>query len=208
MERVHAVEIEPAVLAMDPHFRHVNDSAMLRPNVKVVVDDARSALQLSRGTYDLIVSEPSNPWLAGIATLYTPEFYAIARSRLADDGVFGQWVQLYQLPLPVVAGIVRNMQAVFPHVHVWFGGWADIVVLASPQPIRYDPAWLETLFAPGSTIHRLGREWLGMRSPGDVLGHYLIGPAGLPQLLEHANLIHKDDHPQLEYVPRDANFRA
>ena len=200
MERVHAVEIEPAVLAMDPHFRHVNDSAMLRPNVKVVVDDARSALQLSSGTYDLIVSEPSNPWLAGIATLYTPEFYAIARSRLADDGVFGQWVQLYQLPLPVVAGIVRNMRAVFPHVHVWFGGWADIVVLASPQPIRYDPGWLETLFKPGTTIHRLGREWLGMRSPGDVLGHYLIGPAGLPQLIEHANLIHKDDHPQLEYV--------
>lgn len=200
MERVHAVEIEPAVLAMEPHFRHVNDSALQRPNVKVVVDDARSALQLSRGTYDLIVSEPSNPWLAGIATLYTPEFYTIARSRLADDGVFGQWVQLYQLPLPVVAGIVQNMRAVFPHVHVWFGGWADIVVLGSPQPIRYDPAWLDTLFTPGGTIHRLGREWLGIRTPGDLLGHYIVGPTGLPQVLEHANLIHRDDHPQLEYV--------
>lgn len=200
MQRVHAVEIEPAVLAMEPHFRLANDSALQRPNVKVSVDDARSALQLARGKFDLIVSEPSNPWLAGIATLYTPEFYRIARSRLSDDGVFGQWIQLYQLPLPVVAGIARNLQAVFPHVHVWFGGWADIVILASPQPIRYDPAWLAQLFAPGTRSGEMGREWLGMHQPGDILGHYIIGPAGLPQLLEHANLIHVDDHPQLEYV--------
>ena len=200
MERVHVVEIEPAVLRMDPHFRHVNDSAMLRPNVEVVVDDARSALQLSRGTYDLIVSEPSNPWLAGIATLYTPEFFTIARSRLAPDGVFAQWVQLYQLPLPVVAGIVRNLHQVFPHVQVWFGGWADLVVLGSPQPIRHDPAWLDTLFAPGTRMQRLANEWLGLRRPDDVLGHFILGPASLPRLLEHASLIHTDDHPQLEYV--------
>lgn len=200
MERVYAVEIEPAVLAMDPYFRHVNDSVMLRPHVTVVVDDARSALQLSREKYDLIVSEPSNPWLAGIATLYTPEFFRIARSRLSDDGVFGQWVQLYQLPLPVVAGIVQNLQSVFPHVHVWFGSSGDIIVLGSPQPIVYDPAWLARLLAPGTKLGELGREWLGLRQPGDLLGHYILGPAGLPQLLEHANLIHRDDHPQLEYV--------
>lgn len=200
MERVHAVEIEPAVLAMDVHFRHVNDSVMLRPHVTVVVDDARSALQLSRERYDLIVSEPSNPWLAGIATLYTPEFFRIARSRLADDGVFGQWVQLYQLPLPVVAGIVQNMQTVFPHVQVWFGGSADVVVLGSPQPIRIDPAWLDRLLGPGSKLEAPGREWLGLREPGDILGHYVLGAAGLPQLLQHVSLIHRDDHPQLEYV--------
>ena len=200
MERVRAVEIEPAVLAMDVHFRHVNDSVMLRPNVTVVVDDARSALQLSGETYDLIVSEPSNPWLAGIATLYTPEFFRIARSRLSDDGVFGQWVQLYQLPLPIVAAIVRNLQSVFPHVQIWYGGPGDIIVLGSPQPIRYDPAWLGRLLAPGTKLGEQAREWLGVQQPGDVLGHYIIGPAGLPHFLEQANLIHDDDHPQLEYV--------
>ena len=200
MERVRVVEIEPAVLAMEPYFRHVNDSAMLRPNVEVVVDDARSALQLSKGTYDVIASEPSNPWLAGIATLYTPEFYRIARSRLSDDGVFAQWVQLYQLPIPVVAGIVSNLQAVFPHVQVWFGGWADLVVLGSPQPITLDPAWLDTLLAPGTRTGAAASEWLGLRQPGDILGRYIIGPTDLPKLTSQANLIHRDDHPQLEYV--------
>jgi predicted membrane-bound spermidine synthase len=200
MERVHVVEIEPAVLAMDQYFRHVNDSAMLRPNVEIVVDDARSALQLSRDRYDIIVSEPSNPWLAGIATLYTPEFFRIARSRLADDGVFSQWVQLYQLPLSVVAGIVKNLHSVFPHVQIWFGSPADLIVLASPQPIRFDSTWLRTLFAPGTRSGVLGREWLGLDDPQDVLGHYVVGPAALPALIESASLVHRDDRPELEYV--------
>src|SRR5256712_9812241 len=112
MRRVRVVEIEPAVLEMDRFFRHVNDTALARPNLSVIVDDARSALQIDPTRYDVVVPEPSNPWLAGVATLYTPEFFRVVRSRLADDGVFCQWVQLYQLPLPVVAGVVRDVSAV------------------------------------------------------------------------------------------------
>src|SRR2546425_4711702 len=108
MQRVRVVEIEPAVLAMSRFFEHVNDTVLARPGVSAVVDDARSALQLDRARYDVISSEPSNIWLAGVATLYTPEFYRIVRRRLADDGVFCQWVQLYQVPVPVVAGVVQH----------------------------------------------------------------------------------------------------
>src|SRR5437667_387424 len=93
--RVKVVEIEPAVLQMDSLFQHVNDSVLARPTVHVVVDDARSALQLDRERYDVIVSEPSNPWVAGIATLYTPEFFRIAKARLAQ--LLGPGGQLYTL---------------------------------------------------------------------------------------------------------------
>ena len=149
MTRVKIVEIEPAVLQMDSLFRSVNASVLTWPNVRVVVDDARSALQLDRDRYDVIVSEPSNPWIAGIATLYTPEFFRIAQSRLSDDGVFCQWIQLYQLPLPVVAGIVRSLRQVFPHVNVWFGGTADLLVLGSSRPLSYDRTWLARLIGRG-----------------------------------------------------------
>src|ERR1044072_9327798 len=110
MERVDGEGVEPAVLDMDPFFRHVNDAVLTRPNVTVIVDDARSALQVDSGHYEIIFSEPRNPWLAAFSTLYPLEFFRGVRSRLADDGVFGQWVQLYQLPLSVVAGIVRNVR--------------------------------------------------------------------------------------------------
>src|SRR2546426_9330725 len=114
MERVRVVEIEPAVLDMSRFFLHVNDTVLARPTVSVVVDDARSALQIDRARYDVIVSEPSNPWLAGVATLYTPEFFRIVRERLTEDGVFCQWVQLYQVPLSVVAGVGPGGRAPVP----------------------------------------------------------------------------------------------
>jgi spermidine synthase len=200
MTRVKVVEIEPAVLAMDSLFHAVNNRVLFRPNVHVVVDDARSALQLDRERYDVIVSEPSNPWVAGIATLYTPEFFRIAKARLADDGVFCQWIQLYQLPLPIVAGIVRSLHQVFPHVNVWFGGTADLVVLASSHPITYDRKWLAQLIGPGGQLEGLSREWLSIDAPDQYFGRQLLGDSGVTRLISRATFGHSDDRPRLEFV--------
>src|SRR2546427_4695438 len=200
VRRLKVVEIEPAVVQMDSFFLDVNGSVLSRPDVRVVIDDARSAFQLDRERYDVIVSDPSNPWVAGIATLYTPEFFRIAKTRLADDGVFCQWIQLYQLPLPIVAGIVRSLHEVFPHVHVWFGGSADIMVLASPRPLTYDPIWLERLLGPGGQLYTLGREWLNLESQGQYFGRMLLGDSGVTRLLGRATFNHTDDQPRLEFV--------
>jgi spermidine synthase len=200
MQRVRVVEIEPAVLDMDPFFRHVNDAVLTRPNVTVIVDDARSALQVDSAHYDIIVSEPSNPWLAGVATLYTPEFFRVVRSRLADDGVFGQWVQLYQLPLSVVAGIVRNVRTVFPHVHLWFGAPGDVLVLGSALPLRYDRTWIARLVGANGALGDLPREYLGVDRPDDYFGHFLLGEAGVARLLDRPAIVHRDDRPRLEFL--------
>jgi len=185
---------------MDSLFHHVNDTALARPNVTAVVDDARSALQLGRERYDVIVSEPSNPWLAGVATLYTPEFFQIVRGRLADDGVFCQWVQLYQLPLPIVAGIVRNIRAVFPNVHVWLGESHDLLVLASPKPLTYDRAWIGRLVGPQGALRDVGREWLNVDEVHDYFGRLLLADTGVTLLVERARFQHSDDRPRLEFV--------
>ena len=200
MRRVRVVEIEPAVLGMSRYFTGVNDSVLARPVVSAVVDDARSALQLQRDRFDVIVSEPSNPWVAGVATLYTPEFFRIVRARLAEDGVFCQWVQLYQLSLPIVAGIVGNLRAVFPHVEVWFSTGLDVMVLASGRPLHYERAWLDRLLAPSTPIGQLSSEWLGIDSTGDYFGRRLLGDIGVARLTDGATLVHRDDRPQLEFV--------
>ncbi len=199
MRRLKIVEIEQSVVQMDSFFVGVNGSVQSRPDVRVVIDDARSALQLDRERYDVIVSEPSNPWVAGVATLYTPEFFRIARARLSDDGVFCQWIQLYQLPLPIVAGIVRSLHEVFPHVHVWFGGSADIMVLASPRPLTYDPIWLTQLLGPGG-LKAMSREWLSIDNTVQYFGRMLLGDSGVARLMQRANLEHTDNQPRLEFV--------
>ncbi|HLZ45956.1 MAG TPA: fused MFS/spermidine synthase [Gemmatimonadales bacterium] len=198
--RLRVVEIEPAVVQMDSFFYGVNAAVLHRPNVDVALDDARSALQLDRHRYDLIVSEPSNPWVAGIATLYTPQFFRIARARLSDNGVFCQWIQLYQLPLPVVAGVVKSLRDVFPYVHVWFGGTADLVVLASPRPIAYDRGWLDRLIGTGGPLHQLSNDWLSIESSDQYFGRMLLGDSGVSRLLTRATFGHTDDRPRLEFV--------
>ncbi len=199
MQRVKVVEIEPAVVTMDSLFRAVNGSVLARPGVQLLVDDARSALQLDRQRYDVIVSEPSNPWVAGIATLYTPEFFRIASARLTAGGVFCQWIQLYQLPLPVVAGIVRSLREVFPHVHVWFGGTSDLVVLASARPLTYDRTWLTQLIGPGGALYALAREWLSLESTDQYFGRMLLGDSGVARLVTRATFGHSDNRPRLEF---------
>src|SRR5213593_1070164 len=200
MQRVRVVEIEPAVLAMSRFFEHVNDTVLARPGVSAVVDDARSALQLDRARYDVISSEPSNIWLAGVATLYTPEFYRIVRRRLADDGVFCQWVQLYQVPVPVVAGVVRNIRTVFPHVEVWFSSPGDILIVGSLKPLMYDAAWLGRLVGPGGALGGLAREYLAVDAPEQYFGHLLLDSIGAARLVERATIVHRDDRPRLEFV--------
>jgi predicted membrane-bound spermidine synthase len=200
MQRVRIAEIEPAVLEMDSLFHGVNDTVLRRPGVHAIADDARSALQLDQERYDIIVSEPSNPWIAGIATLYTPEFFRIARNRLKDNGVLSQWVQLYQLPLPIVAGIVRNIRAEFPHVEIWFGEPADLIVLASPAPIAFDSGWVRRLIGTGGPLSGVAHEWLNLDTPSDYFGFRLLGEQGVSRLIARATFAHNDDHPRLEFV--------
>ena len=200
MRRVRVVEIEPAVLEMARYFLVANDTVLARSSVSAVVDDARSALQIDTARYDVIASEPSNPWLAGVATLYTPEFFRIVRARLAPGGVFCQWVQLYQLPLPVVAAIVRNVHTVFPHTQVWFSSPWDLMVLGSAEPLQADPVWLGRLFGPHGALGELGREYLSVDDPADYLGHLAMGERGVARLLWRAEFQHRDDHPRLEFV--------
>jgi spermidine synthase len=200
MDRVRVVELEPAVLALAPFFRHVNGDVLQRANVRAIVDDARSALQLSSEQFDVIVSEPSNPWVAGVATLYTPDFFRIVRRRLTKEGVFCQWVQLYQLPLSVVAGIVRNLQEVFPHVAVWAANSSDLIVLGSPAPLVPDTAWVTALLGGRSTLGDAARGYLLLDKPEDYFDRQVLGEGGVSRLVARASLTHTDDRPQLEFV--------
>ena len=200
MDRVRVVELEPGVLELAPFFRGVNRDVLSRPSVQAIPDDARSALQLTTTHFDVIVSEPSNPWVAGVATLYTPDFYRIVRGRLTEDGVFCQWVQLYQLPLAVVAGIVRNVHEVFPHVAVWSAGNYDLMVLGSARPLVSDTAWVDTLLGAGGALSGPGHEWLMLDRPEQYFDRQVLGEAGVARLVQRATLAHTDDRPELEYV--------
>jgi len=136
VEQVETIEIEPAMhegaqLFYPRVFRAYSD-----PRSQVVFDDARSQFARHRGDYDAVVSIPSNPWVAGVANLFTREFYATAAGSLADDGLFVQWISAYDMDDRMLAGVVAALLAVFPHVEALYPDTSDILFVASRAPIE------------------------------------------------------------------------
>lgn len=200
IRELHIAEIESGVIAASRFFESVNRNVLADPRVRVVMDDARSALQLAREPYDIVVSEPSNPWVAGVASLYTREFFRIVRSRLARGGILAQWVQTYRVPVGVVAVIVANLRAVFPYVEVWHSNISDLIILASDQPIRWNYDRVAAHFTPTSPLAGTMRDWVPATRPSDLFGYFVLSDAGTSALAATAAFSHDDNRPALEFV--------
>src|SRR5439155_17044467 len=114
IDRVDVVELEPLVLDVARACGPVNHNALTNPKVRITIGEARETLLTSRDRYDIIASEPSNPFRAGVASLFTLEYYRAAADRLTDDGVFAQWVQAYEIDTRTLRTIYSTLAAVFP----------------------------------------------------------------------------------------------
>jgi SAM-dependent methyltransferase len=194
---VDAVEIEPEVVrAARAFFQEVNGRALDRANVRVVVEDAKTFLLLARDPYDLIVSEPSNPWLAGIGGLFTEEYFELARSRLAPGGLMAQWFHTYEMSDANVRLVLRTFRNAFPHTTVWQTQNDDYLILGSDRPLRLDIAELERRMAIPPVRDSLAR--LAIRDPAALLAHQVLAE-GAVALAAGEGPLNSDRFPALEF---------
>lgn len=139
MERIDVVELEPAIEEVARLCALVNFSVMDDPKVHQYRGDGREFLLTTDARYDVIVNEPSNPYRAGIASLFTVEFYEAVEERLTEDGLFVQWVQAYDLSASTVRTVLATLGTVFPHVEVFESQTAgDLLLVASLKPVDHD----------------------------------------------------------------------
>ncbi len=137
IERVDVVELERAVLEVARQCAPVNRDVLRNPKVRISIGDARELLLTSRTSYDVIFSEPSNPYRAGVSSLFTQEFYRAAASRLAPGGLFVQWLQAYEVDGQTVKTSYATLASVFGNVESWFTKKDDLLLVASAEPIPY-----------------------------------------------------------------------
>jgi spermidine synthase len=130
------LEISPEVVAAARYFDADNHRATLDPRTRVIVGDGRTHLLLTRERYDVIVSEPSNPWMAGIASLFTREFFEAARDRLQPGGVLCQWAHTYDISTDDLKSIVATFLSVFPDGTLWLVGDGDVLLVGSTSPLE------------------------------------------------------------------------
>ena len=130
VSRVDTIEIEPEMVHGAENFRPRNERAFTDPRSRVVFDDAKTYFSGQREKYDLIISEPSNPWVSGVAGLFSDEFYRLVRRHLADGGLFGQWLQLYEIDAPLVVSVLKALEANFSDYVVYASTDLDLLIVA------------------------------------------------------------------------------
>lgn len=137
VQRMDVVELEPAIHEAARFFDGHNHGVLDDPRVTHVVNDGRNHVLLTPpGTYDVVVSEPSNPWLTGVSNLFTREFFTLGKSRLAPGGVWSQWVQLYGMDDHDLRSLLGTFADVYPHVLLYAAAEdADLVLLGSEAPL-------------------------------------------------------------------------
>ncbi len=150
IEEVRCAELEPAVLEAKKYFAPFSEGAFDDPRLKLVEDDGRSFILGSPHPYDVIVSEPSNPWIAGIGNLYTRDFYQGCRERLAPGGLMGQWFHLYAMSPNEIDLVFRTFFSVFPEGALYRTGPGDILLIGSDTAPQMNPERLKTLFGGDS----------------------------------------------------------
>ena len=147
VRQVVTIEIEPEMVRASRVFRPANRRVFEDPRSTFVIDDAKSYFASTGRTFDLILSEPSNPWVSGVAGLFTQEFYSRVKRQLAPRGVFGQWLHLYELSDGLVTSVLAALDAVFPSYDVFYTSESDILIVAANEPLP-QPRWTVTQY-PG-----------------------------------------------------------
>ena len=173
LERADVVEISDGVLSVDPVFAPHNYGVLSDPRVRVYIDDAQSFLQTVPRRYDVIVSEPSNPWISGIAGLFTVEFFEIARQKLEPGGVFALWFHEYEQSDDAIRLILRTFRSVFPHVSLFAEQqYRDIIAIGTVEAAGIDPSALEKLFDRPAVRNDLSR--IGISNLASLLSHLAV----------------------------------
>jgi spermidine synthase len=198
------IELEPAVVeAGDRYFADVSHLPSRDPRVKVIIGDGRNFMTQSDSKYDVIVSEPSNPWITGVSNLFTVDYWKLARSRLAEDGVFCQWAQLYELSQPNIKTLLRSFASVFPYTYVFAAEHlsSDVILVASHKPMPLDLRRLRRNFQVPTLRAELRRA--SVESAEEILADLLLTPDELWAFTAGAAL-NTDDNARIEFLaPRD-----
>ncbi|PYQ88899.1 MAG: hypothetical protein DMG03_03055 [Acidobacteria bacterium] len=196
VSRADVIEISPEVVDASRYFAADNRQALDDPRTRLIVGDGRSHLLLSSQQYDVIVSEPSNPWMAGVAALFTREFFTAVRRRLAPGGIVCQWAHTYDISEADFRSILATFLAVFPGATAWLVGDSDVLLVASTSPIddllaNVARGWQRSGVAAGLRAQ-------SVLEPFEILSLFAAGPAEISRFAAGA-AVQTDDRTALEF---------
>jgi hypothetical protein len=199
LERVDVAELEPAILRVARDSAAVNLHVLDNPKVRVQLGDAREILLTTRERYDLVFSEPSNPYRAGISSLYTREFYEAGARVLGENGLFLQWLQQYDIDGQALETAVATLHAVFPHVSIWQTLPGDLLLVGARRQAPLDADGLRARVEAEPYRSAMLASWR-MEGLEALLARHLANPLLADRISATGPQINYDDSNALEYA--------
>jgi hypothetical protein len=199
VERIDVAEISPSVVRALPEFTEYTHGVESDRRLAIHTRDAWLVLKQSPESWDVIVSEPSNPWVSGVDQLFTREFYRLVSGKLTDRGLFVQWVQLYESDFEALALVLNSLHAELPTLHAFRGVQGDLLLLAAKRPFdRGDRLRAEEVLAAHPAVADSLRG-VGIESIAAILEREVTT---LPVLLQQGARygFNTLDHPRLHYL--------
>ncbi len=203
VSRLDVVELEPAILEASRFFDHENNKPMSNPRLRLITDDGRNFLQAGTEKYDVIINEPSNPWITGVSNLFTREYFEIGKRRLKPDGIFCTWAQMYEISPRHIKAIYKTFAGVFPYVYAFSAEAlsSDTFLIGSRRPLTMDLPRMGRAFDIPSIKKELRRA--NISRPEDLAALTLLGPGEVDAFAMGAEL-NTDDNALIEFgAPRD-----
>ena len=198
MQRSGDLDYRGAIDRLSRNARHSRHSSVLEdPRVRVIPTDGRNYILATPELYDVISAEPSNPWIAGIANLYTREFYSVVKSKITEDGVFAQWIHNYSMSPDDFRMVFRTFAEAFPHVSLWSMKESDFLLLGSKKPQVFNYPVLKEIYDSNPML-RSDLDYLGLSDVYAVQGFYRMNRDGFLGFSKGAS-INTDDGAELEF---------
>ncbi len=173
LESIKVVELEPAVVDAGRAVYGGKIPVLQDPRVSVEFNDARNTLLRSKQKYDIISSQPSHPWLAYAATVFTQEFFSLVRSRLTEKGIYGQWVNLFRMDATTLKSLFKSFYSVFPEGMVFANtSTGDLIMFGSKQKIVFDFQQIAKRMKEKRI--KLAMSFQGIKDPKDILNYFAL----------------------------------
>jgi predicted membrane-bound spermidine synthase len=204
VKKLVTVEIEPEMIRGSRYFYPANKRVFDDPRSQFVVDDAKSYFAATDKRYDLILSEPSNPWVSGVSGLFTTEFYSRVKRYLSEDGVFGQWLHLYEINDWLVLTVLAALHQNFASYDMFLTSGGDMLIVASNSPLLPRPDWSVFDYPLIADDLRHAREF----TPRSLEASRLASRAGLVPLLDTWQYPNSDYYPLLDLGTERSRFKA
>ncbi len=196
---IDLVEIEERIIEASHFFDDWNNQPLEDPRVVMKVNDARNHLNLTPdGHYDLIVAEPSNPWLTGVSNLFTREYFEMGKRKLKRGGIWSQWIQIYGMDTADLRSLLGTFSDTYPYVHLYSTiSDADLVLVGSEEPLDMNLAKFQAQIDSNPKLKASLLE-IGIDSATDILARYRLDQPRLQELAEGVER-NTDDNMRVEY---------